>query len=421
MYSLLRGMRVVEADAFVAGPSCGLHLAQFGAEVIRIDQIGGGPDFHRWPLSENSSSLYWEGLNKAKKSVALDLSRPEGRDLAVRIATAPGSNAGLFITNFPVDSFLSYEKLSRLRPDLICVRIMGWPDGRPAVDYTINAAVGVPFMTGSSEAQLPVNHTLPAWDLLAGAYAAFSLMAAERARQADGLGREMRLPLSDVALASLGHLGQIGEVQMGDDRPRFGNELYGAFGRDFLTADGDRLMVIAITARQWSGLISVLGLDSSVAQLEAELGISFASDEGARFRHRSRLMPLVEAAIARRATYELTAAFEARAVCWSRYQTLKTAVNGDPYFSSHNPILANIDHPSGCRYLAPGAPATIPSEERMVPQAAPALGRDTDEVLAGVLRLSAREIARLHEEGLAATPRYEEPTGSDDAGRDRAR
>src|ERR1700730_4839473 len=94
MYDLLAGMRVVEAAAFIAGPSCGLHLAQMGAEVIRIDQIGGGPDFRRWPRApEGGVSLYWEGLNKAKKSVALDLSRPEGRELAARIATAPGDHA----------------------------------------------------------------------------------------------------------------------------------------------------------------------------------------------------------------------------------------------------------------------------------------------------------------------------------------
>jgi 2-methylfumaryl-CoA isomerase len=69
MYDLLEGMRVVEAAAFIAGPSCGLHLAQMGADVIRIDQIGGGPDFRRWPLaSEGGASLYWEGLNKAKRS-----------------------------------------------------------------------------------------------------------------------------------------------------------------------------------------------------------------------------------------------------------------------------------------------------------------------------------------------------------------
>jgi 2-methylfumaryl-CoA isomerase len=405
MYDLLNGMRVVEASAFVAGPSCAMHLAQFGAEVIRIDQIGGGPDFGRWPLSpDGGASLYWEGLNKAKKSVAVDLGRPEGRELAARIATAPGDGAGLFVTNYPVEGFLSYERLRARREDLICVRIMGWPDGRPAVDYTVNAAVGVPAMTGPADDPRPVNHVLPAWDLLAGAYAAFSMVSAERARRADGKGREIRIPLSDLAIASLGHLGQIGEVRTsGLDRPRVGNALYGAFGRDFVTASGDRLMIIAISPRQWTGLLSVLGLEARVAALEAELGVRFATDEGARFEHLDRLTPLMEGAIALRATAELTAAFETKAVCWGPYQTLRQAVSGDRYFSSANPILSEIDHPSGSRYLAPGAAATLPQDTRRAPVAAPPLGRDTDQVLSEVLKLSAGEIATLHDDGVVAS------------------
>ena len=404
MYDLLAGMRVVEAAAFIAGPSCGLHLAQMGAEVIRIDQIGGGPDFRRWPRApQGGASLYWEGLNKAKKSVALDLARPEGRELAARIATAPGDNAGLFVTNFPAEGFLSYERLRGRRPDLICVRVMGWPDGRPAVDYTVNCAVGVPLMTGLEGDPAPVNHVLPAWDLLAGAYAAFALMAAERARRVSGEGREVRIPLSDLAIASLGHLGQIGEVATtGRDRPRMGNDLYGAFGRDFVTADGRRLMVVAITPRQWSGLVTVLGVGEGVAALETALGVSFARDEGARFEHRDRLAPLVESAIASRAFGELTAAFEAQGVTWGPYQTLKQAVGGDPYFSAANPLLAEIDHPSGWRYLTPGAAATLPGDARQAPVAAPAFGRDTDEVLAEVLGMTDSEIAGLHDRGLAA-------------------
>ena len=151
MYNLLKGLRVVEAAAFIAGPTCGLYLAQFGAEVIRIDTLGGGPDFRRWPLTPDGDSLYWEGLNKAKKSVCIDLGRPEGRELAVRLAAAPGENGGLFVTNFPVEGFLSYERLKAAREDIVCVRVMGWADGRPAVDYTVNAAVGVPFMTGFAD------------------------------------------------------------------------------------------------------------------------------------------------------------------------------------------------------------------------------------------------------------------------------
>ena len=403
MYDLLTGLRVVEASAFVAGPSCAMHLAQYGAEVIRIDQIGGGPDFGRWPLSPQSgASLYWEGLNKAKKSVALDLGRPEGRELAARIATAPGDNAGLFVTNYPVDGFLSYERLKARREDLILARIMGWPDGRPAVDYTVNAAVGVPLMTGPADDPRPVNHVLPAWDLLAGAYAAFLLVSAERSRRATGQGREIRIPLSDLAIASLAHLGQIGEVATDPvDRPRVGNALFGAFGRDFVTGSGDRVMVIAISPRQWTGLLAVLGLEAAVGALEARLNVRFASDEGARYTHRETLCALVEAAIAERPTADLAAAFEARSVCWGPYQTLRQAVTDDPYFNAANPILTEIDHPSGRRYMAPGFPGSVPDHDRKPPVAAPRLGHDTDEVLAEVLGLSSAEIARLHDAGLA--------------------
>lgn len=136
---------------FCCWPSCALHLHQFGAEVIRIDQIGGGPDFKRWPLSPEGDSFYWEGLNKGKRSVAIDLTKPEGRELAAEIITAPGSERGLFVTNFPKNGFLAHHALSKVRPDLITVRVAGWADGSSALDYTVNAAIGLPYMTGPAE------------------------------------------------------------------------------------------------------------------------------------------------------------------------------------------------------------------------------------------------------------------------------
>ena len=404
MYELLSGLRVVEAASFIAAPSCALHLAQMGAEVIRIDQIGGGPDFNRWPVSPGGGpSLYWEGLNKGKKSVAIDLSRPEGRGLAVRLVTAPGENRGLFVTNFPADGFLAYDRLQTLRRDLICLRVMGWADGRQAVDYTVNAAIGVPLMTGPVGHDGPVNHVLPAWDLLAGAYGAFCVVSAERSRRMTGEGREIRLPLSDIAIASLGHLGQIAEVQLWErDRPRLGNELFGAFGRDFATADGERLMVVAITPRQWQGLVEILGLGGEIAALEAALGVSFSHDESLRFTHRDLLYPLFAAAFAAKTTAEVIPAFEQRGVCWSRYRTLLGAVRDDPALSTANPLLAEVEHPGGRRYRTPGAAATLPGEERGPPQPAPVFGRETDEVLATVLGLDSGEIGRLHDAGLVA-------------------
>jgi 2-methylfumaryl-CoA isomerase len=402
MYRPLAGLRVVECASFVAGPSCGLHLAQLGADVIRLDNVGGGPDFHRWPRSPTGGSLYWEGLNKNKKSVAVDLRTEEGRELALAIACASGDNAGLFVTNFPPEGFLSYERMRARRADLICVRVMGWPDGGTGVDYTINAAVGVPDMTGPPEWPAPVNHVLPAWDLLTGAYAAFALVAAERDRRLSGVGREIRLPLSDVAAASVSHLGQVAEVLVGGaDRPRYGNELYGAFGRDFSLRDG-RVMIVAITPRQWKGLVEAVGLGSAMQGLEAELGVSFETDEDARFRHRDQLIPLLEDALAERDLARVGPLFDRLGVCWAPYQSLRTAVMTDARLFTANSMFSELDHSSGHRYPAAGAPGWSNGETRLPPAPAPRLGENTDEVLSEVLGLSSAEIDKLHSAGVLA-------------------
>lgn len=401
MYNLLGGTRVIEASSFVASPSAGLYLAQMGAEVIRVDQLGGGPDFRRWPKADNGASLYWEGLNKGKKSVALELGRPEGRELLAALAAAPGERAGLFVTNFPVDGFLSHDKLSARRADLITVRIMGQANGGPALDYTVNSALGIPQITGpASLGDVPVNHVLPAWDLLTGAYAAFALLAALQHRQATGRGQEVRVPLADVGIATIANLGQLAEVlTTGDNRARYGNTVYGAFGRDFVTADGVRLIIMAMTPRQWTGLVKALDLAGPVAAIEATRGVSFAKDEGLRFEHRDALFALVETAVATRHSGELGISFDGLGCCWGSYQTMREAID-DPVLVTDNPIFSTITQTSGLTYPVPGAMATIPQESRLPPVRAPFLGEHSDEVLAEVLGLDSGAIGKLHDAGL---------------------
>jgi len=404
MYDLLKGLRVVEGSAFVAAPTCGLYLAQMGAEVIRFDNIGGGPDFRRWPLADNGSSLYWEGLNKGKKSVAIDLSSPQGREIAQRLAAAPGEDGGLFVTNFPMDGFLSYETLKKLRDDLICVRVMGWADGSQGMDYTINSALGLPLMTGPVGDDAPVNHVLAAWDLLTGAYCAFAMVSALLARTRGQGGREIRAPLSDIGAATMSNLGFTAETLLsGHQRPRMGNDVFGAFGRDFTTRDGSKLMLLAITPKQWSKALEALAIVGEVATLEAELGVSFATDEGLRFTHRARLYPLFERAFAARPAAELTPAFDAGGVTWGAYQTLEAALQ-DTRLYKDNPVFEAVMHPSGLTYPAPGAMGTIPQDVRGPVKPAPRLGQHTDEVLAEVLGLSGGEIARLHDQRVVAGP-----------------
>ncbi len=405
MHSLLSDLRVVEASSFVAAPSCGLHLAQLGATVIRLDTIGGGPDFRRWPKSDAGSSFFWEGLNKGKKSVAIDLRQPRGRELATRIIAAPGPGAGLFLTNFPVSGFLAHERLAAQRPDLITVRVMGHASGRQAVDYTVNNAVGLPSMTGpASLGTEPVNHVLPAWDLLAGSHATFALLAAERHRRATGDGQEIRLPLFDLATSTVGHLGQIAEATVQQSsRPRYGNALYGAFGRDFLTADGERIMVVAITEGQWSSLVRALDIEAAIKQIEDKHGVSFKSDEGNRFIHRDELFALVEGEIRSRPYAELTRHFDELGVCWSLYRDLKEALDEDPEFASENPIFSQVEHPSGFTYLTPGSATAFSGVARQHPVRAPRLGEHTEEVLSDVLGLTGGEIAKLHDLGTVAS------------------
>ena len=193
---LLSGLRIVEVSAFIAAPHGGMTLAQLGAEVIRIDPIGGNIDFRRWPLAPNGESLHWASLNKHKRSVALDLRRPEGQEIARAIITAPGEDSGFLLTNLPGSGWMDHTRLIGSRQDLVTLRLIGNPDGSGAVDYTVNCASGFPSATGFDER--PVNHVLPVWDIAAGLYLATGLLAAHRARRRDGAGREIVLSLADV-------------------------------------------------------------------------------------------------------------------------------------------------------------------------------------------------------------------------------
>lgn len=402
MYDLLSNLTIIEASSFVASPTAGLYCAQLGATVIRVDQIGGGPDRNRWPVTPQNDSLYWENLNRAKQSLALDLRRPEGRELLQSLVRSTGQ----VITNLPVNGFMGHEVLKQGRPDLITVRIMGWADGGPALDYTVNNAVGLPMMTGPGPE--PVNHVLPAWDLLAGAYAAFCLMAALRRRTATGEGGEIRVPLSDLAIGTMSNLGGIAEVlSTGANRPRYGNEVYGLFGRDFMTADGVRIMIVVVTPNQWKSLVAALALEPEIAAIERDRSVSFATDDGLRFTNRDALFPLFEKAIGARAHRTLAATFDAAGVVHSEYQTLLDAAR-DPALVTANPMFAVTRNLSGLEYPAAGALATIPDRTRQPARTAPRNGEHSEAVLTTHLGLSTAEVARLIDAGivgLAPAPR----------------
>ncbi|MBV9652092.1 MAG: CoA transferase [Pseudonocardiales bacterium] len=402
MAGILAGMRVVEGSAFVAAPLGGMTLAQLGADVIRFDPIGGGLDAHRWPVTAEGKSLFWAGLNKGKRSIAVDMRSPQGRQLLVDLITSPGDDAGLFLTNFPAAGWLNYPALASRRPDLIMMNIVGNPDGSSAVDYTINPATGFAWTTGPDALATPVNHLLPAWDVVTGTLAATGLLAAERKRRITGTGQFIRLALADVAMATVGHLGYLAEVQINNtERPRYGNYLYGAFGCDFPTKDGKRVMVVGLTPRQWRSLVTAVGIGDACAQIEKLLSVDL-SKEGDRFAARHLIAALIEPWVGNRTLREVGEIFDTHDVCWGPYQTFAELVANDPRCSPANPMFANVEQPEIGTYLTPGSPIEFSADDRIPPAPAPRLGQHTDEVLGQILGLSAAEIGRLHDDGVVA-------------------
>jgi 2-methylfumaryl-CoA isomerase len=402
MNGLLQDLRIVELSAFVAAPLGGMTMAQMGADVIRIDPLGGGIDYGRWPVTRTGASLYWAGLNKAKRSLALALDKPEGRDIARSVIAAPGAGSGIVLTNLPPSRGLDFATLKAARNDLIMLRLTGNRDGSAAVDYTVNAASGFPLVTGRGGA--PVNHVLPAWDVAAGLYLAAGLLAAERHRLRTGKGQEVVAALSDVMLATLGHLGYLGDVQInGTARPAIGNDLYGSFGRDFATADGRRVMIIALTRRQWRAIGDATGLGDRLAMIGPMMDVDLDTEAG-RYEARDAIGAVLARWCASRTLSEIGQAFTGAGVLWGHFQDFLQLVHDDPRCSEANPLFALVDQPGIGRYMMPGLPMDFSAEPRRPPRPAPLLGEHTDAVLAELLGLSSAEIGRLHDERIVAGP-----------------
>ncbi len=409
----LNGMRIAEVSAFVAAPSGGMTLAQMGADVIRIDLPRGGLDYRRWPVVDGDKtgdnvSLFWAGLNKHKKSVTIDFTKPEGRELATQLIVAPGEDGGMLLTNMPARGWLDYEQLKVSRADLIQVTVQGDRHGGSVVDYTLNPRVGLPHLTGPADFEGVVNHVLPAWDLVTGQMAALGMLAAERLRLRNTLqtgnpvGQHVKLPLEDVALAIMSNLGFIAEAEQGVERERIGNDLFGSFGRDFLTGDGHRVMVVGLTVKQWRGLVASLELECEMEALERKLKANF-NLEADRFRYREEISLQLHAAITSKPLAEVAKQFDGHGVCWGKYQTVKELVETDESCSVFNPMFSNLDQPKIGQTLVPATPMTFDGQ-RISAKPAPRLGEHTEEVLLDVVGITAASLGILIDKEIVSVP-----------------
>lgn len=385
----LSGLTVVEVSSFVAAPLCGMTLGQLGAQVIRVDPIGGAADVKRWPLAPDGTSIYWTGLNKGKRSATVNLRSTEGQRLVQRLIV---EGDGIVVTNAGGMAWLSHEQLSAERADVIHVQLLGRGDGTTGVDYTVNAGIGYPLVTGPAGHGGPVNHVLPAWDVCCGLYAALAVVGGVRRRDRSGVGARISLALEDVALATAGNLGLLTEPQvLGTQRERLGNAIYGQYGQDFTSRDGAAFMVVTLTGRHFRDLVEVSGTGAAVSALAESLRVDFG-DEGERYRYRDVLSGLFATWFAEHSAEAITAALSKTTVLFERYRTFAQAAT-DPKVTA-NPLFSRLHQPGVGEYLAPGLPIAIDGTHP-VGAAAPALGHDTADVLQQFLGLTPEEIKRL--------------------------
>lgn len=403
----LAGLHVVECASFVAGPTAGMTLAQLGASVVRIDPIEGGADHRRWPVvgrgtaPADAESYYWASLNKGKRSVAVDMRSPAGRELVTALITAPGADRGVLVDNVVGRRWMSNEALTARRRDLIHVRVQGHRDGRPAVDYTVNAEVGIPQITGGIEGAVPVNHVLPAWDLVTGLTVSTGVLAALHDRDRTGRGAYLQLALADVALAGVANLGWLSEAaERGTDRPRHGNHVYGSFGVDFACSDGRRVMVVALTPGQWAALTTVTGTDEVFAALERALDADLTLD-AERYRLRDTVAAVLAPWFLARDSTLVAGELDAARVLWGPYRGMTEVVAA--HRDTPHPVLADLAMSDGGAGITARSPLRWNGEHGEA-GALPVLGRDTDEVLAEVLGLGPAEIGALHDRGVVGPP-----------------
>jgi 2-methylfumaryl-CoA isomerase len=268
-----------------------------------------------------------------------------------------------------------------VRPDLIMLVITGNRDGGPAVDYTINAALGFPAITGPENHDGPVNHVLPAWDAMTGFIAATAILAAELHRRATGEGQLVEISLADVGLAVASHMGLVAEAIVCEEpRGRFGNDLYGTYAHDFTTQDSRSIIALALTPRHWRSLVEATGLESAVAELESRLGLDLRL-EGDRWQARREITALLSSWIGERDLADVRARFERHGVMWGPYQTFKQLVAEDRRASIDNPMFAEVNHPGLGTYLTTGSPIRFGAAAPVPPQPAPALGQHNQEVI----------------------------------------
>jgi crotonobetainyl-CoA:carnitine CoA-transferase CaiB-like acyl-CoA transferase len=391
----LQGVRVLDASRVLAGPLCGQLLGDLGAEVIKVEQPGAGDDTRSWgPPFAGSLSAYFLCCNRNKKSIALDLDKPQGKQLLQRLL----HQSDVLIENFRSSSAdrlgLNPPALYEINPRLVICSISGY--GRtgpwsnlPGYDFAIQAQSGFMDITGPAEGP-PCKVGVAVADVLAGLHAATAVLACLHARAKSGHGYAIDLALLDCAIASQVNLAQA-FLTSGQVPARQGNAHLQIVPYE-LFASADSWLVLAIgNDGQWQRFCGVAG------KPEWATDPRFANNSE-RVRNREILVPMVQAIVSMRTTKEWENALRLvnvpNASVWNYAD-----VFAHPQAAARG-LRVTITDTKGRSIDLIGSPFHITGATLPNPSIPPLLGQDTDRVLGELVGLNSEQLDQLRQQGV---------------------
>ena len=392
-------MRILDLSQGAAGPTCAMHLADLGAEVIKIEPPGGEWGRKLGPPFVAGAAAAFLGMNRNKRSVVADLKQQGGSDVVLRLAERCDVALESFRPGVADRLGIGYEAMAARNPGLIYAAISAfgqegpWRD-RPGVDGVAQAMGGIMSVTGSEDTG-PVKVGVPAADMAGGAFMTQAILAALFSRERTGTGQRVDVSLLDALLAL-----QVVPISMylagGETPRRLGSAApYAAPNEAYVTADG-YVMVAAYTLKRWPALCEVLGLP--------ELADDPRFDDNAkRVNSRSQLNDLLAPIFATRTTAEWIDALETADILCGPILAYPELI-GSEHVTSSGMIVATEHEASGV-VRAPRIPARFSANDEPPDRPAPPVpGEHTLEVLTE-FEFTSSEIEDLMGRGVVAGPK----------------
>lgn len=392
----LRGLRVIDLTRVLAGPFCTLTLADMGAEVIKIELPGRGDDSRGYPpmIPDSEDSGYFWRANRGKKSVTIDLRKPEGAALLIDLA----KRSDVLVENFAPGTIarygIGYEVLSAANSRLILCSISGFGQAgpmaaAPAYDIVAQALSGMMSITGLAGGE-PVRCGVSIGDLTAALYGVIAILGALRGREQTGRGQHLDIALLDCQVAlledALSRYSVLGTVPgpLGSRHPSI------TPFQQFRSSDG--FFVVAVGNEElWRAFCDAVELP------ELRNDARFLSNAQRTANH-AALEQLLQDHFGRRPRRHWLDRLEAARVPCAPINDL-SEVSRNPHLHARNMILT-ADHPTFSGLIVPGSPLKSVGEEEIPDTRAPALGADTDEVLGSLLQIGKERLTELRQSGI---------------------